>query len=228
MDKKIPVVVLWLFLMLCSAGFLVGAKTTWDLQNADFARGSTTMGTVVELGKTHRASFPVVEFATSDGERHAFAHPHASNPPAYQLGQQVEVLYQADDPVGTAVINAFVPKYHASLALVAAGLVAGLIGVFGFVGYLRTRRMRRWLRTHGRAIQAGQLAVDLDRTYKVAGRHPFLVRASWEDPATGEMHHFQSESTPVDLDLALDGRETITVYMDPDDPGRYWIDIDEL
>ncbi|MEV4925001.1 DUF3592 domain-containing protein [Streptomyces roseoverticillatus] len=69
-------------------------------------------------------AYPVIEFTSADGTPRKFQDSAGSNPPSYEVGEQVEVLYRADSPED-ARINGF-----ASLWLLPV--------IFGGIGLLFT------------------------------------------------------------------------------------------
>ncbi|MGD6747419.1 DUF3592 domain-containing protein [Streptomyces sp. BH106] len=80
------------------------------------------------------SAYPVVEFTTADGTPHTFRSSTGSNPPSYEEGERVEVLYRADDPED-AQINGFLslwllPLIFGGIGLIAAAVATG-IAVFG-------------------------------------------------------------------------------------------------
>ena len=73
-----------------------------------------------------RMAYPVVEFMSADGKQRTFRNSVGSNPPSYEAGERVEVLYRADSPQD-ARINGFaslwlVPLIFGGLGLLAAGI----------------------------------------------------------------------------------------------------------
>ncbi|MFJ8949087.1 DUF3592 domain-containing protein [Streptomyces sp. NPDC102340] len=80
------------------------------------------------------SAYPVVEFAAADGTPYTFRSSTGSNPPSYEEGERVEVLYRADDPED-AQINGFLslwllPLIFGGIGLIAAAVATG-IAVFG-------------------------------------------------------------------------------------------------
>lgn len=73
------------------------------------------------------AAYPVVEFTSADGTRRTFRSSTGSNPPSYDKGEQVEVLYRADSPED-ARINGFASLWLLPLIFGGIGLVIGGIG----------------------------------------------------------------------------------------------------
>ncbi|MEU3994042.1 DUF3592 domain-containing protein [Streptomyces platensis] len=81
-------------------------------------------------------AYPVVEFTSADGMPRRFQSSTGSNPPSYEKGDRVEVLYRAGSPAD-ARINGF-----ASLWLLP--LVFGGTGLAMLVGGTAVATARRW------------------------------------------------------------------------------------
>jgi hypothetical protein len=73
------------------------------------------------------AAYPVVEFTSADGTPRTFRSSTGSNPPSYEKGERVEVLYRADSPED-ARINGFASLWLLPLIFGGIGLVIGGIG----------------------------------------------------------------------------------------------------
>lgn len=73
------------------------------------------------------AAYPVVEFTSADGTPRTFRSSTGSNPPSYDKGERVEVLYRADSPED-ARINGFASLWLLPLIFGGIGLVIGGIG----------------------------------------------------------------------------------------------------
>lgn len=88
-------------------GLLVGAVVSVQHTRSFLADAVGAPGTVQQLvprtstdsdGRSSTTFAPVVEFTTARGESITFVSSTSSSPPAYQVGETVEVLYLADDP----------------------------------------------------------------------------------------------------------------------------------
>ena len=92
------------FLGFCLWG-VYGAYISWKLDS----EGKTTIGKVVQLAKSDSTDgsccvySPVVEFEV-DGQIYSFESDNASDPPAYDVRQEVNVIYRPSNP-STAQIN---------------------------------------------------------------------------------------------------------------------------
>ena len=73
------------------------------------------------------AAYPVVEFTPADGTPRTFRSSTGSNPPSYEEGDRVEVLYRADSP-DDARINGFASLWLLPLIFGGIGLLSAGIG----------------------------------------------------------------------------------------------------
>ncbi|MEV6500735.1 DUF3592 domain-containing protein [Streptomyces prunicolor] len=133
--------------------FLVIGVITAGVSVSFLVDAERAPGTVVSLewrqdhsgtSRKNRASdkpmaYPVVEFTSADGTRRTFRDSTGSNPPAYDAGDRVEVLYHADSPED-ARINGFLSLWLLPLVFGGIGLVVAAIGTT--VAVLTRRRSR--------------------------------------------------------------------------------------
>lgn len=91
------------------------------------SNGDTTMARVVALSESTDGDgdccvySPVFEY-TVNGRRHTFESLNASNPPAYRVGQEVEVIYNVDNP-SDAAVNSFFDLWMVAATLCGATLI---------------------------------------------------------------------------------------------------------
>jgi hypothetical protein len=78
-------------------------------------------------GSSGPSAHAVVEFTAADGTARRFEDSTGSSPPAYDVGERVEVLYRADSPED-ARINGFVSLWLLPLIFGGTGLVITGIG----------------------------------------------------------------------------------------------------
>lgn len=108
-------------------------STAYRLENS----GSTTTGTVIEMEESSTSeggccvSSPVIEFQ-SNGQTYTFDGGNASNPPAYQVGETVPVIYDSSDPT-TAQINKWSERWLFPLIIIPAMILGALITTFFLV-----------------------------------------------------------------------------------------------
>ena len=103
------------------------AYTSWRLDQ----EGETTTGRVVRLEESDSSEggccvySPVVEFK-ANGQTYSFEGDNASYPPAYDVGEEVNVIYHPNDP-DTAQINKWTERWLFPLIIIPAMILTALI-----------------------------------------------------------------------------------------------------
>jgi hypothetical protein len=206
--------------------------------------------------RTSTTYAPQVRFTTAAGESVTFVSGSSSSPPAYQVGDTVEVLYVAADPRRARVHDWF-SLWGLPTILGGLGAVFAAIGGSLAVAALRGRRIgprpvagmavrtpRRAapdeepdeepdaeadaeLRRHGVRVHADVQHVRPTGAVADNGSGVYRIVAQWLDPDRHEVRVFTSHDIPYDPTPYLAGR-TVDVYIAPDDPSRHLVDISFL
>ncbi|WP_227814996.1 DUF3592 domain-containing protein [Nitrogeniibacter aestuarii] len=192
------------------------------------SEGEHGTGTVIDLLRSGEGTYaPRVRFETPEERVVEFTSSTSANPPAYEVGEEVDVIYPADRPVD-ARISGFMTLWGGALITGILGAVFFLIGGGMIVyGLLRNNR-KAWLEKHGVAVKARLQQVERNMALEANGRHPFRISAQWKDPATQRIHIFLSENLWFDPSEYLAGQETVTVLINRDDPRKHHMDISFL
>ena len=121
-----------IFANLFFAGFCLwgvyAASISWKLEN----EGVTTTGTVVRLEESDSAEggccvySPVIEFTASDDQKYTFEGGNASDPPAYDVGEMVNIIYDPKEP-DTAQINKWTERWLFPILIIPAMTLTALI-----------------------------------------------------------------------------------------------------
>ena len=220
--------VLSVFLLL---GLLMSGIAIWVYQDTRaFLNSSIAVsGEVIELirvsSSDHGTMYrPLVRFQSLEGEWIEISPGSASSPPAYDVGEPVEVFYQAGKP-HSAKISGFFSLWGGVFVL---GILGGSFTLMGGGLILATfPRDLLDLKTKGREIQAQITAITPDTTRELNGQHPWRIYAQWLDPETQETHQFQSRPLWLDPQPSIPG-DTIRVYLDPIKTKRYRMDLSFL
>lgn len=119
------------FANLFFAGFCLwgayAAYTSWRLDK----EGETTTGRVVRLEESSDSDggccvySPVIEFK-ANGQTYSFESSNASYPPAYDVGEEVKVIYHPNDP-NTAQINKWTERWLLPLIIIPAMIFTALL-----------------------------------------------------------------------------------------------------
>jgi hypothetical protein len=120
-----------IFFNLFFAGFCLwgvyAGYTSWRLQN----EGTTTTGTVVRLEESNSSEggccvySPVVQF-NANGQTYSFEGDNASDPPAYEVGEVVNVIYDPANP-DTAQINKWSERWLFPIIIIPTMIFAAVI-----------------------------------------------------------------------------------------------------
>ncbi len=106
-----------------------------------------------------------------------------------------------------------------SLVFVAAG-----VGI-GVVPAVKSSK-RKKLRVTGEQATGLITSVIIDRSIRINKRHPYKAQCEVIDPLTEEKYLYSSESYMEDI-RHLQGQQ-VTVYYDPDDRSKYYVDLDSV
>ncbi|MDO0935129.1 DUF3592 domain-containing protein [Streptomyces sp. DG2A-72] len=117
-------------------GLILAGVSVSFLADAERARGTVVSlewrndhnGATREKRQNDKpTAYPVVAFTSADGTSRKFRDSTGSNPPSYEEGERVEVLYRADSP-DDARINGFASLWLLPLIFGGIGLVFAGIG----------------------------------------------------------------------------------------------------
>lgn len=128
---------------LCLAAFV--SHSSYRLLHDGLRAPGTVIDTVISHdSKGGNVSYPVVRYTAQDGRIYQFESSSGSNPPSYDVGDAVEVLYWANDPKhGT--IKGFFSLWGGSLIVGFLGFMFSGAGIllFYLIVLLPRRRKHR-------------------------------------------------------------------------------------
>jgi len=99
------------------------------LSKSKFANGTVINNAEEDFHNSHYA-IPIVSFQSPDGQTRQFKSTMQYSPPKYQIGDQVEVIYDAADP-SKAEINSPIDIWSGPGTTTIIGLAFISIGIFG-------------------------------------------------------------------------------------------------
>lgn len=189
-------------------------------------QASVAEGTVIAAGNPNSSarSSALIRFTAANGQVVEFNSPVRSNPPEFRLGQTVRVYYEAADPSGSARPDSFLSLWFWPGLAGLLGLVFGIVGAGFFMVWLLNWRKQKWLQLHGQRLTAEIIAIRQNTAVRNRGQSPYVILAQWRDPLKKLHYTFKSDniwSNPAPL---APGAE-ISVLVDPNNPGRYHVEI---
>jgi hypothetical protein len=213
------------------AGMLLGAGAMRAHTSTFLAHASAAQGTVVALQPKRSSDngsttySPVVRFE-HDGQMIEFTSQTSSSPPAYHVDEIVPVLYLDTNPYD-AKLNAFFSLWGGVVILGGLGAVFLLIGGGMILVPLRRKRADDYLAHEGVPVEADIQSVGINTAVSVSGRNPFRIVAQWQDPATSQVHVFESHNIWFDPSSFIK-QKSVRVFIDRTNPKKYYVDVSFL
>ena len=209
--------------------FFIYKNTSDFLETAIKAKG-----TVVDLRESRSSGSsinsgtyaPVVRFTDKHGKEIEFSSSNSSKPPAFEIGEIVEVLYAPKTPE-KASINGFFSLWLGALILGGVGSVFAMVGLGFFVYDIQKKKKWDYLNVHGTKINTDFQRVSINTSLAVNGRNPFVIVSQWQNPATTKLHIFESDNIWFDP-TAFIKSDTIKVLIDRKNPKKYAVDLSFL
>jgi hypothetical protein len=117
---------------------------SWSLRREGFSVGGVVVGLKesASTGTSGTTYAPVVRYEV-EGQTHTFTSSNSSNPPAYEIGERVVLLYDPADPT-RARIDSWWELWLMPLALGAGAIIVAVaVNVLLVVSFLRDRAARK-------------------------------------------------------------------------------------
>jgi hypothetical protein len=162
---------------------------------------------------------PVLRFTAKSGKAVEFGTEWSSNPPMFELGEQVPIVYSAANPDDVRVAK----RGWSSVLMFCVGALFLFLGGRSF--YVRHRNKQ--LLREGTPIRTTFFRVTLNPAVSVNDAHPWLIVTQWRNPRTRAKRFYQSENLWFDPTPHLSD-DPILVYVDPKRPGHYVMEVSSI
>lgn len=212
MNKKIPVLVL----AIAGAVFFL---VTLGIINRSLSlqkHGVLTDGTVLGRSTGKGLSTVTVSFNTPDGNQ---VTTKASKRYKVVTGEKVKVYY---DPANPQKIDFGDTIGYNMRGVIAGGLIF-VIGLYYFIKFTLRDSANAKLLKSGQKITAG-FVIERNEKYRMGDNNPWVIKCKWLDNRNNQEYYFVSKDYTVDPAVYLSGRNSIDIFIDPADPGRYFMD----
>ncbi|MFC0179041.1 DUF3592 domain-containing protein [Thorsellia kenyensis] len=194
-----------------------------------------TSGVVVSLkeetSNNHSSSqknslvyFPVVKYKDNQDKEHLLIESTGSNPPAFYVGEYVEVLYDPLSP-DKAEINTFLTLWFGTIILAVFTVVSLIIGIVLFI-LLKTKDLKKY-KQDGIAVIATVFEIKRMDNLKVNGKNPYRIYAKWEDKINFKTYNFVSDNLFIDPSDKIKNNQ-VTVYYLKNNPKKYAMDLSHI
>jgi hypothetical protein len=217
MNKKIvlliPALVGCIFLFLTVPAII----KSMNLKNHGVSTESTVLNSQRMSSSHGPSSYKVtVSFIVSDGSTVTAA---ARKRHSVHNGEKVMINY---DPVAPQTID-----FNDSIGYNMKGAVVGglffLLGFYLFIRQIASDSSNAKLMKSGRKIEA-EYTIGRDERFKAGDNNPWLIKCKWTDKSNNLEYFFVSKPYKIDPAPFLTGRLNIDVFINPDDPSKYYMD----
>ena len=226
---KVVAVIKYLFL-LAGGLLLLGAVVSYHNADRFLESADSATGFVVSLeeqrGDGAISYRPVVAFIDTNERMVHFTSRVGSSPAAYAIGEQVRVLYPANQPED-ARINDLFELWGGSIIMAIIGAPFFLVGLLMMFFGMRKKRKNDYLQKNGVPVMAQFQEVQRNRSVSVNGKNPYVILCHWLNPQTSEIHVFESENIWFDPSRYI-GEHKIRVLLDKRNYAKYLVDISFL
>jgi hypothetical protein len=186
-------------------------------------KSKITQGTVVITSISQYE----IKYTSDDGIERIYKKPQSRNKHAsrtYHDGEIVKVFYQIDNPDDCTIHDGKKEGRN----FVFWGSMLLLFNVFMVYTNTKRARISNSFKTTGRKVEAQILKIDIDMETTVLNRHPYYILCKWVDPMSGREYLHTIKNIWDEPKVLLAGRNTIDVYIDRNDPEKYFMDIEFL
>jgi hypothetical protein len=176
-----------------------------------------TQGTVTS---TSMSQFELT-YTSEDGVERIYKGTHGGKGKRYRDGESVRIFYQIDNPDKCRLIDG----KKAGRKVIFWTLILLAFNVFSVYHGKKRAGTEKTFKTTGRKVEAQILRTGLDESHKVLDKIPYSIDCKWTDPMSGREYTHTIIYVWKDPETLLAGKKTIDVYIDRDDPEKYFMDI---
>jgi hypothetical protein len=213
MKQKIVVLILMLVAAIFLSVSLLSINRSLKLRK----HGAVTEGTVSGRSGKKGLSTVTVIFNTPDGTSITAKAPKRQY---VTTGEKVVVYY---DPAFPQKID-FGDTISYNMRGVVAGGFLFILGLYYFIKYSSKDKEIKKLIRSGKKIAAEFVAAERNEKYRMGDNNPWIIKCKWTDNASNKEYYFVSQDYTIDPAPYLNGRYHLDVFIDPDNPEKYYMD----
>lgn len=134
-------------------------------------------------------------------------------------GKTIKVYYNKDNP------GKIKTKGSSMVISVILSVVGGVFLLVGIILVIVFMPRNKKIKQYGNRYEADIINITVNRNVRVNGRHPYIVDCQVADAFTGVTSLYRSKNIYEDINVY--GIVKVPVYVDPKNPSKYYVDIDE-
>ncbi len=209
-----------IFFVLCALTIIVSAIIYLEASIYQ-KKAKITDGTVINTG----ISSYEIHYTSEDGVERVYKGNHGSSKGwSYHDGDVVKVFYKADNPDKMRYSDGV--RFGRKVVII--GIIMLLSNLLLVYSNRKRTRLENNFKANGRKLEAQIVNTGTDTSITIQRKNPFFVDCKWTDPATGREYTHTIRYIWKDPKILLAGRESVDVYVDRNDPDKYFLDISFL
>jgi hypothetical protein len=142
----------------------------------------------------------------------------------YYVGDKFRVFYLIDNPDKSRISDG----KKGGRTIIIIGIAMLLFDLYVIYLNRSGNKSANKFRTTGRKVEAEITGIETDMNTTVMKKHPYIINCRWVDPITGKEYTDAIKQIWKDPAPLLAGRNHIDVYIDRDNPDKYFIDVEFL
>jgi hypothetical protein len=202
-----------ILLVLCLLTIVTGIAVIYEA-SAYQKKAKVTEGIVAD----RRTSSYHVIYKSDDGAEHNLRVSAKNN--KRREGDKIKVFYRIDNPDKARITDG--KKGGKKIIIIA--IVMLLFDFYMIYTNRKNIRISDNFKTNGRKVQAEITSVEIDNNTTIRKKHPYNINCKWIDPITGKVYTHTIKYIWKEPASLLAGRNTIDVYIDREDPEKYFMD----
>lgn len=155
-----------------------------------------------------------------DGEEYENVPLNSYSSSMYE-GEKIELLCDPEHPgrIMTSSLGIILPAVLGGM-----GIIFALVGIIPLIVMRRKKKKQKELLEKGTVIYATVDSIQMNTSYSVNGRHPYVIYCSYKDIYKDVTYQYKSENLWTDPTGVLPPGSTVGVYVMPNDYSRYYVD----
>jgi hypothetical protein len=165
-----------------------------------------------------------IKYTSDDGSERIYKGVHSSKGRSYHNGEKLKVFYKTDNPDNMRITDGV----RSGKKIVFYTFLLLLFNMYSVYQGRKKEKSENIFRTAGRKVEAHILKIDKDMTVTIQKKNPYCIDCRWVDSITGKEYTHTIRYVWKDPKILLVGRNSIDVYIDRNDPEKYFMDISFL
>ena len=202
--------------VLCGIAIAAGVITYLEA-SAYQKNAKVSMGVVANSGMTYYD----IKYISNDGIERTYKGVHSRKGGTFHNGDKVKVFYRIDNPDKSRISDGV----KRGKQVLFWSFIMVLFNTLSVYHLRKKNKTEKDFKTTGRKVEAQIQRIDFDMSLTVLKAHPYFIDCKWVDPITGKEYTHTIRYVWTDPKTLLAGRNTIDVYIDRNDPEKYYMDI---